>query len=270
MAFRLLSHNVSNIFESMAIDEAIFIATAQNKKPPTIRFYGTHPAAISIGYFQELEDINIKKCREEGIDIVRRITGGKAVFHFNEITYCVVASNSDKIFPNSIVGTYEIISQCIARGLSYLGIEAYLAEGGRVPAHQALGACCFSTPSESELLVDGRKICGSAQMRKRGGFLQHGSLLTSFDARRTAALLLPAGALEKADDLNNSVTSIDKQIKTPVDVKDICKKIEMGFINELGIELTEDKLTAAEEKLKNELLKKYKGSHRNMERKENI
>jgi lipoate-protein ligase A len=270
MAWRLLSHNVSNIFESMAIDEAIFIDTAQNKKPPTVRFYGTHPAAISIGYFQEMEDINIQKCRGEGIDIVRRITGGKSVFHFNEITYCVVASNNDKIFPNSITGTYEIISKCIARGLSYLGIEAYLAEGGRTPDHQALGACCFSAPSKSELLVRGRKICGSAQTRKKGGFLQHGSLLTSFDARRTAALLLPADALEKSDDLKKAVTAIDEHIESPINVQDICEKIKMGFITELGIELTEDKLTAAEEEHKNELLKKYKSSHWNMERKEKI
>lgn len=270
MAWRLISHNVSNIFESMAIDEAMFIDTAQNKKPPTIRFYGTYPAAISIGYFQELEDINTKKGREEGIDIVRRITGGKSVFHFNEITYCVVASNNENIFPNSIAGTYETISQCIARGLSYLGIEAYLAEAGRTPAHQVLGACCFSTPSKSELLVDERKICGSAQMRKREGFLQHGSLLTSFDARRATALLLPARALEQSDDLKKVVTAIDEQTKIPIDVKDICEKIKMGFIHELGIELTEGRLTAAEEKLKNELLKKYKSSHWNMERKEKI
>ncbi len=270
MAWRLISHNVSSIFESMAIDEAIFIDTARSKKPPTIRFYGTYPAAISIGYFQELEDINTKKCREEGIDIVRRITGGKAVFHFNEITYCVIASGSENKFPNSIAGTYEIISQCIARGLSYLGIEAYLAQGGRTTANLGLGACCFSAPSKSELLVGGRKICGSAQMRRREGFLQHGSLLTSFNARETAALLSPSSDLEASADLNNSVTAIDKQIKIPVNMKDICEKVKLGFINELGIELAESKLTAAEENLKNDLIKKYKNSHWNMERKEKI
>ncbi|MBN1474934.1 MAG: lipoate--protein ligase family protein [Syntrophaceae bacterium] len=266
MVWRLINHNVSNIFESMAIDEAMFIDTAQNKKPPTIRFYSTYPAAISIGYFQELEDISTKKCRAEGIDIVRRITGGKAVFHFNEITYCIVASNSEKIFPDSIARTYEIISQCLARGLGYLGIEAYLAEGGRTPAHQALGACCFSNPSKSELLVDGRKICGSAQIRKKGGFLQHGSLLTSFDSRRTAAFLLPARALEKSDNLNKSVTAIDQHIKAPIDVKDICEKIKTGFISKLGIELIEGKLTAEEEKMKNNLIKKYESAHWNVER----
>lgn len=270
MAWRLISHNVSSIFESMAIDEAIFIDTARNKKPPTIRFYGTYPAAISIGYFQELADINTQKCREEGIDIVRRITGGKAVFHFNEITYCVVASSNENTFPNSIAGTYEIISQCIVRSLSFLGIEAYLAESGRTPAHQDLGACCFSTPSKSELLVDGRKICGSAQTRKREGFLQHGSLLTSFDACRTAALFSSSSALAKSDDLNNSVTAIDEQMKTPVDVKDICEKVKMGFISELGIDLAGGELTTTEKKLKNDLLKKYKSNYWNMERKEKI
>lgn len=270
MAWRLLSHSIFDMFESMAIDEAIFIDTIQNKKPPTIRFYGTYPAAVSIGYFQAWVDINTQKCRNEGIDIVRRITGGKAVFHFNEITYCVVASSNENKFPNSISGTYEIISQCIARGLSYLGIEAYLAEGGRTSARQNLCACCFSTPSKSELLVGGRKICGSAQMRKKEGFLQHGSLLTSFDARGTATLFSPSSALAQSTDLNNSVTAIDEQMKTPVYAKDICEKIKMGFISELGIDLAEGELTVEEEKLKNDLLKKYKNNYWNMERKEKI
>ena len=106
----------------MAIDEAIFHETIKSKKQPTIRFYGSNPQAVSIGYFQDAaKELNIEKCRREKIDIARRITGGRAVFHFNEITYSVAAGEHEKIFPADIAGTYKIISKCIARGLGDLG-----------------------------------------------------------------------------------------------------------------------------------------------------
>ena len=132
MAWRLLDFQNRNIFENMAIDESIFHETIKNRKHPTIRFYGSHPAAVSIGYFQDARtEVNIEKCHSAGVDVVRRITGGKAVFHFNEITYCIVAGDQEKIFPSDISGTYRVISKCIARGLTYSGIKANLAEGGR-------------------------------------------------------------------------------------------------------------------------------------------
>jgi len=80
--------------------------------------------------------------------LLERITGGKAVFHFNEITYCVVAGDREKIFPSDISGTYKVISKCIARGLTYSGIKANLAEGGRDGAGEELKSCCFSVPSK--------------------------------------------------------------------------------------------------------------------------
>jgi lipoyl(octanoyl) transferase len=138
----------------MAIDEAIFRDTIDNKKSPTIRFYGWQPAAVSIGYFQDMDkEVNVEKCHAEGVDVVRRISGGKAVFHCDEITYCVIASNQEKIFPQNILGTYKIISNCLAMGLAFLGINANLAETGRALDSNDFSSCCFSLPSRNELLV---------------------------------------------------------------------------------------------------------------------
>ena len=252
----------------MAIDEAIFRETIKNKKPPTIRFYGSRPAAVSIGYFQDVrKEVNIEKCRRAGVDIVRRITGGKAVFHCDEITYCVVAGDQEKIFPPDISGTYKVISKCIARGLAYLGIKADLAEGGRAGAGEEFKSCCFSVPSKNELLVEGRKICGSAQVRRRGGFLQHGSLLLAFDPGKTASLLLPARTPEQLEKLREAVTAINEELVSPVDVQEICLQLKKGFTDELGIELVEETLTSAEETLKNKLMKKYNDVNWNIERK---
>jgi lipoyl(octanoyl) transferase len=267
MAWRLLDFQYHNIFENMAVDEAIFHETIKNKNNPTIRFYGSSPAAVSIGYFQDAKkELNIVKCRREGIDIARRITGGRAVFHFNEITYCVVAGEHEKIFPADISGTYKVISKCIARGLSDLGIKADLAERGHAQTKEGINSCCFSIPSKNELLVKGRKICGSAQVRRRGGFLQHGLLLLNFNPGKTAGSLLPARTPEQVEKLRKSVTAINEEIISTVDVREICSKLKKGFIEELGIDLEEETLTPAEETLKNELMKKYTDVNWNIER----
>jgi lipoate-protein ligase A len=269
MAWRLLDFQNRDIFENMAIDEAIFHETIKNKKSPTIRFYSSHPAAVSVGYFQDMrKEVNIEKCHSDGVDIARRITGGKAVFHRNEITYCIVAGDQEKIFPSDISETYKVISKCLARCLAYLGIRADLAEGGRVEAGEELKSCCFSVPSKNELLVEGRKICGSAQVRRRGGFLQHGSLLLAFDPVETASLLLPARTPEQLKKLREAVTAVNEELVSPVDVQIICSQLKKGFAAELGIEIVSETMTPAEETLKNELMKKYIDVNWNIERKE--
>jgi lipoate-protein ligase A len=271
MVWRLLNYNVCNIFENMAIDEAIFQETIKNRKPPTLRFYGSYPSAITIGYFQDIKkEVNIERCHMAGVDVVRRITGGKAVFHFDEITYCVVAGAWEKLFPSSIAETYITISQCIARGLSSLGIKAHLTEVGRTTSDEELKSYCFSVPSKNELLVKGRKICGSAQVRRRGGFLQHGSLLLAFDAEKTASLLLPERSPDYCKKLKKSVTAINEEIISPVNMKDLCFALKNGFSEKIGIEFMEDALTSAEEDLKNELLKKYISTHWNIDRRGKI
>ncbi|MCE5210034.1 MAG: lipoate--protein ligase family protein [Deltaproteobacteria bacterium] len=266
MSWRLLDFQNYNIFENMAVDEAVFQETIKNKKQPTIRFYSSTPAAVTIGYFQDAKkELNIEKCRAEGVDIARRITGGRAVFHFNEITYSVTAKQ-EKLFPADISGTYKVISQCLVRGLSYLGINAGLAEEGRVLTKEEMSPCCFSTPSKNELLVNGRKICGSAQVRRRGGFLQHGLLLLAFSPGKTADLLFPAGTSRRAEKLRQSMTAVNDEIARPVDAREVCAKLKKGFIEELGIDLEEGALTPEEERLKNELLKKYTDANWNIER----
>ncbi|MDM7986976.1 MAG: lipoate--protein ligase family protein [Smithella sp.] len=268
MVWRLLDFQSCNIFENMAIDEAVFDETIKNHKPPTIRFYTSNPFAITIGYFQDAhKELNIEKYWREGIDVTRRITGGRAVFHFHEITYSVAAAEHEKIFPADILGAYKIISQCIARGLRELGIHASLAEDGRPFRKDEIQPCCFSTSLRNELQVKGRKICGSAQVRKKGGFLQHGLLLLDFDAEKTADLMLPDCTPLQVEELEKSVTSVAHELGCPMDARDICSRIKKGFIKELGIKLEDGTLTSAEEKLKDKLMKKYTDVNWNIERK---
>lgn len=268
MMWRFLNYQRYNAFENMAIDEAIFRETIKNKKKPTIRFYGWRPAAVSIGYFQDPQsELNLEQCGNMGIDIVRRLTGGKAVFHNDEITYSVVAGVGEKSFPANILGTYKVISDCLVQGLAYLGIKANLAPAGRALKDMELKPCCFSNPSRNEILVAGRKICGSAQMRTKGGFLQQGSLLLTFNPVKALSVILPFNTSEHLAKLRNSVAAINEVIANPIETKEICNSLKKGFADVLGVQIVEEPLTSGEILLKNDLIKKYEDLSWNIERK---
>jgi len=251
----------------MAIDEAIFRETIKDKKKPTIRFYGWRPAAVSIGYFQDPQsELNLEQCGNMGVDIVRRLTGGKAVFHNDEITYSIVAGVGEKSFPANILGTYKVISDCLVQGLANLGIKASLAKVGRAIKDMELNPCCFSNPTQNELLVAGRKICGSAQMRTKGGFLQQGSLLLTFDAVKTLSLILPFSTPEHLAKLSKTVAAIKERVANPIETKEICNSLKKGFADVLGVQLAEEPLTPGEIKLKNDLMKKYENLNWNVKK----
>lgn len=258
MTWRLISYRLGDAFENMAIDEAIFRETLKNNQPPTLRFFGWKSPTVSIGYFQELrQEINFESCRLNGVDMVRRMTGGKAVYHCNEVTYSLSAAKTEKYFPDSISKTYEIISRCLARGLSYLGITAHLAglNANGSGIKRPMSPCCFSVPAGNELMVDNRKICGSAQIRKHGGFLQHGSLLLTFDPLKSAALIREPQPVKK---LRSCITAVNEILPAPVDVETICSALRKGFCSELNVDFQEGSLTDAEQVVSRDLIIKYR------------
>lgn len=251
----------------MAIDEAILRELQQGGQDtrPTLRLYGWKRQSVSLGYFQNVAaDVNIPFCRRNDIPIIRRPTGGKAVLHGDDITYAVIARENDRLFPGGLMGTYKVISRCIAAGLEKLGVRADMAEEGRSFGGDDFQAFCFSAPSQHELLVEKRKICGSAQVRSKGAFLQHGSLLMSFDPLQTCRALLPSGATAAA--LQRRVTSLyDCADRSAVD-RGICGMLKEAFEECLGISLIEGGLTEGEEMMRHRLLhSKYRDSRWNME-----
>ena len=269
MLWRFIPFKRLNAFENMAIDEAIFREYQLRDAAPTIRFYSWSPPSISLGYFQETsKEIDVEECRRYHIDIVRRPTGGKAVLHEHDLTYAVVAKENNPLFPPDILGTYRVISECIADALSEFGIEAEMAGDGRASQDELLMASCFSSPSRYELLVKKRKICGSAQVRSRGVFLQHGSILLDFDPIKTCAVLLPShGDRERhVKQLRESVTSIYEHISPSVSVGMICHALKKNFEKRLGIELVQEEMSPEEEVLKTRLMRdKYLNDKWNLE-----
>ena len=265
--WRLLPFRKGDAAENMAVDEAIFRESIRKGVPPTLRFYGWRTPAVSIGYSQDVQrEIDIEACRRFGIDIIRRPTGGRAVLHEKELTYAVIAGPDLPLFPPDILKTYCIISRCVAKGLSECGIRAEMKAEER-KAGEPPGAACFAFPSRYELLVAGRKICGAAQMRSHGVFLQHGALLMAFDPARNCAVMLPHHDSERQVDLlRNAVTAVGEHADPSVNEETLCRALRDGFEQVLGIRISEGALTPAEEALKNALItKKYGSESWNME-----
>jgi lipoate-protein ligase A len=260
--WRLLPFHKAGAVENMAVDEAVLRENISKKAPPTLRFYGWQVPTLSIGYFQDYEkEVDQEACRRFGVDIIRRPTGGKAVLHEQELTYAVIADANLPLFSPDILETYRVISGCIAKGLAEIGIRAEMKEDGRQATDRALRSSCFSIPSRYELLVGGRKICGSAQMRSHGVFLQHGSLLLAFDPFRTCAVVLPHRDSETdAELLRNAITSVGEQAGPSVGEGILCHVLRTGFEQVLGIRFLKASLTPAEEALRDELITKKYGS----------
>ena len=248
----------------MAEDEAIFKEAQRVPAPPTLRFYGWSKPSVSLGHFQNVDsEIDVSFCRKEGIDMVRRLTGGKAVYHDDDFTYAVIAGDKNGFFPSDIMGTYREISHCLAAGLRQLGIDAGLADKGREKnGPGCLKASCFSVPSEFEILVGGKKIWGSAQVRSRGAFLQHGSLLVSFDPVKTYEIMLPHGEPREGRirHLRGAVTCMKDHLTCGEDLHAlVAEALKRSFSEYFGITLREDGLTPAEEALKEKLLRAIHG-----------
>ena len=259
--WRILPFERAAAAKNMAIDEAVFRKNIRGESPPTLRFYGWRSPALSIGYFQDYrKEVDDEACRKFGVEVVRRPTGGKAVLHERELTYAVVAGADTGLFPPDILKTYLVIGRCLAEGLAGVGIRAEMKEDGRRPPDGTLPSACFSFPSRYELLVGDRKICGSAQMRSQGAFLQHGSLLTAFDPLRTCEVMLPHRRLEEeADRLRNAVTSVGEQAGPALDEEGLRRALREGFERTLGIRLREGMLTPGEQALRDELVEKKYG-----------
>jgi lipoate-protein ligase A len=217
----------------MAIDEGLLAEATAGSVPPVLRLYTWSPPAVSLGRFQdEASSVNAAVCRERGIDIVRRITGGRAVLHDQELTYSVISPAGGDLFPNDVLGTYKIIAAALLAGLRDLGIAAEMVSrsgrhADRVHLHPKDPAC-FSSPSWYEILVRERKIIGSAQRRVPGAFLQHGSILIGYDPAIEAAVI-PGGGLHGA------VTCIRQELGREVVLEQVKDSIKRGFSGVLGI-----------------------------------
>ena len=177
---------------NMAIDQALAEAAAAGDAPPTLRFYRWQPPAVSLGRHQPIGDIDAEVVHQLGYDIVRRPTGGRAILHTDELTYAVTAAANEPRVSGSLMDAYLRLSNALLSGLQRVGLYADKAAGD-MRAGPNVSAACFEVPSAYEITAHGRKLIGSAQSRRAGYVLQHGSLpLTGDIGRLIDVLALPA------------------------------------------------------------------------------
>ena len=174
---------------NMAMDQAIAEACPADNSLPTLRFYRWDPPAVSLGRHQKTHDINFAAIAERGYEVVRRSTGGRAILHVDELTYSVVAPATEPRVQGSVMDAYLRLSNGLVAGLNELGLAADKADS-RVRAGHDASAACFEVPSAYEIMASQRKLIGSAQSRRAGYVLQHGSLPLTGDITRLADVLI--------------------------------------------------------------------------------
>lgn len=185
---------------NMAIDEAILLARIQGAAPPTVRFFSWDPPTLSLGYGQKLDQrINVEACRRLGVGLVRRPTGGSAIYHDTmerEVTYSVVAKAGDFEGADDLIETYHWIARGLLRGLQSFGLPTEIVPLVKPAPRGEVPTFCFARAGSYEIEVRGKKLVGSAQRRRKGAFLQHGSILLGADSERLRLLFPAADPLE--------------------------------------------------------------------------
>lgn len=159
---------------NMAVDDAILEAVGRGDQPPTLRLYAWSPACLSLGYGQKETDADGARLEHFGWDLVRRPTGGKAILHTDELTYSVTLPGDHPLAEVDIVESYRRISQALMAALVKLGLTPQADR--KDDSVKGAGAVCFEVPSHYEITAGGRKLVGSAQVRRKNGLLQHGTL----------------------------------------------------------------------------------------------
>lgn len=175
---------------NMALDEALFETSLRGESPPTLRLYAWQPACLSLGYAQPYADVDPAALIAHGWDVVRRPTGGRAILHTDELTYSVCGPQDEPRLAGSVLESYQTLAQALLNALLRLHIPAQ-AHARPAPAagSDPKGPVCFEVPSNYEITVDGKKLIGSAQSRRKGGVLQHGSLPLVGDLTRITRAL---------------------------------------------------------------------------------
>jgi lipoate-protein ligase A len=210
----------------MGLDEALIESVSGSASPPVLRFFGWKPQTVSVGYFQRLADeVDLDACARTGTDVVRRISGGGAVFHHAEVTYSMTMPLNHPLAGQSIRESYGILCAGVIRGLELLGVSAYFAP-------------------INDILAENRKVSGNAQTRRMGCLLQHGTILLDLDADLMFELLKvpPEKIQDKTDLIQNvkdRVTSLSALLKRTVSYEEAETALAEGFKQALSLEFSE-------------------------------
>lgn len=252
--------------ENMALDEAILESVSAGASPPTLRLYAWNPPCLSLGYAQASEPADQRKLQELRWDLVRRPTGGKAILHTDELTYSVAGRVQDPIFRGGVLASYRRLSAGLLRAVQQLGLDSELrVNSARLPGNGA-SPVCFVAPSPYEITWAGKKLLGSAQVRRASGVLQHGTLPLYGDMARILWVLRVKDPAQASRSLHRHATTMEQALGRRISWERAAVAIANGFKEALDLELVEEQPSLVElarsRELRFERYERFEWTHR--------
>ncbi len=242
---------------NMAIDEAILYALAEGRGQPTLRLFQWAPPCLSLGYNQHWQEIDEEACRRLGYTWTRRPTGGKAILHTDEATYSLIIPQDDPRIHGGIVESYRVLSLGLLRSLEILGLPAVQAADQAEPTANSTdrGPVCFDTPSRYEITWQGKKLIGSAQLRRKQIVLQHGSLPLHGDLNRILEVLIFPNEerVRQRELLPQRATTLAQALGQTLSFETVAAALAQGFAQQLNLDLRQQPLNDYEQELSRRL-----------------
>jgi lipoate-protein ligase A len=242
---------------NMALDESILEHIGSGESIPTLRLYAWNPACLSLGHAQPFADVDITRLKQHGWEVVRRATGGRAILHTDELTYSVIAPSNEPRMEGSVLESYSRLAQALLLAVQNLEIPVEMKEGkandGSTP-----NPVCFEVPSTYEITVNGKKLIGSAQARKKEGVLQHGTLPLTGDLTRICQALVfeNESARENASKrLLERATTVESALGRGISWETAAQAFVHAFEAQLGLRLERGELSESESKRTEELVR---------------
>jgi lipoate-protein ligase A len=256
-SWRLLKTPPANGSWNMAVDEALLESVGRDVAPPTLRLFAWEPPCLSLGYAQSIHVVDEGRLRPNGWDLVRRSTGGGAILHTDELTYSVIGPANEPRLSGDIITSYQRLSTAILLALKNLGLPAESQPLMKSSQDTPPDPVCFEIPSHYEITVNGKKLVGSAQARKKNAVLQHGTLPIHGDLTRiTEVLVYPdEGARAKAARrLLSRATTVENVLGKIVPWEEVAKAFANAFKTALDIDLFIEELSTPERVRAEELI----------------
>ena len=254
LPWRFVDTGVCDAASNMALDEALLVMHEAGATPPTLRVYGWCQPTLSLGYAQNTQqEVDLSACQAQGVAVIRRPTGGRAVLHDQEVTYSVVMPLMLADGLQTITAHYRRIGMALAAALQALGLPVQLARSQvrTAPTRAPASPACFAALSRYELSVAGKKMVGSAQKRAKRALLQHGSIPLWMDRHRLFQCLRvpPEHRAALVQTAYTTMGAVNEIAEKPVSLAALHAALRQGFGATFGVELVDMPISPEEWRL---------------------
>ena len=242
----------------MAVDESILEHIHRGESLPTLRLYSWNPPCLSLGHAHSFAAVDVERLKANGWEVVRRVTGGRAILHTDELTYSVTGNADEPVLAGGVLESYNRLAQALLFAIRELGLPVEIKEHISEPATLNLNPVCFEVPSTYEITVGGKKLIGSAQARKKEGVLQHGSLPLTGDLTRICQALVfkdESARENAAQRLLARATTVESTLGVETDWETAAQALVKGFETQLGIRFQRGEMSTSESERAEELVR---------------